>query len=59
MCSRENEVREVFSLSFLSLRGYDVTKKLDMARTWSTIQKRAKRMPDTTVETTEKSYVCK
>ena len=38
-------VRAVFSLSFLSLRGYYVTKKLD-------IQKRAKRTADTTVETT-------
>ena len=37
----------------LSLRGYDVTKKLDMARTWSTIRKGAKRLPDTTVETTQ------
>ena len=28
MCLRENEVRAVFSLSFFSLRGYDVTKKV-------------------------------
>ena len=27
MCSKENEVKAVFSRSFLSLRGYDVTKK--------------------------------
>ena len=47
-----NEVRTVFSLSFLSLKGNDVTKKLDMARTWSTIQKQAKRTPDIIVKTT-------
>ena len=39
--------------SFISfLRGYDNTKKLDMAGTWSTIRKQVKRTPDTTVETT-------
>ena len=47
--------RAVRSLLFFSLRVfYDVTKKvLSMVGTWSNVEKQAKRMPDTTVETTK------
>ena len=41
------------SLSFLSFTVNDVTRKLYMVGTHSTVEKRAKRMPDITVETTE------
>ena len=49
---RENEVLALLSLSFFSLTVYDVTRKLDVVETYSTVRKRAKRMPDTFVETT-------
>ena len=49
---RENEVLALLSLSFFSLTVYDVTRKLDMVETYSTVRKQAKRMPDTIVETT-------
>ena len=52
-----NAVRAVervdFSLSFLSSTVSDIRKKLYMVGTYSTVKKRAKRMPDTTVETTK------
>ena len=40
-----------FSLSFLSSRVDDNRNKLYMVGTYSTVEKRAKRMPDATVET--------
>ena len=58
MCQRENGVRAVLSLSFFTLRVYEVTKKAFMfgyARLYKNMQKR---MPDTIVETTYSLFVC-
>ena len=41
-----------FSLSFLSSTVNDISRKLYMVGTHLTVEKRAKRMPDPTVETT-------
>ena len=44
---------DVFSLSFLSPTVNDIRRKLYMVGTYSTVEKRAKRMPDATVKTTK------
>ena len=46
-----------FSLSFLSHTVNDIRRKLYMVGTYSTEEKRAKRMPDATVETTSGTFV--
>ena len=56
MCKRQNALRAVkesiSSLIFLSSKVNDVRRKLYMVRIHLTVGKQAKRMPDTTVETT-------
>ena len=44
--------KSLFSVSFLSSTVNDVRRKLYMVKIHSIVEKRAKRMPDTTVETT-------
>ena len=48
----KNGGKSLFSVSFLSSTVNDVRRKLYMVGIHSTVEKRAKRMPDTTVETT-------
>ena len=58
MCCRENEARAVFPLSFLSVNVMMSQRKVDTVGTWLTIRKRAKRMPDILVETTQPRKLC-
>ena len=63
MCWRQNALKAVervdFSLSFFPSTSNDVRRKLYMVGIQSTVEKPATRMPDTTVETTQKPKSCK
>ena len=47
----------IVSLSFLSPTVNDIRRKHYMVGTYSTVEKRAKRIPDSTVETTDSIYM--
>ena len=57
-CALRAVKESISSLIFLSSTVNDVRRKLNMVGIHVTVGKRAKRMPDTTVETTGTAFIC-